>query len=212
MLAGPAWEKARYIAFTFNVVSGGRITTSFPQRWDRFTGEYRVSGKDQQGNDFVVIMNTNTKQGRAWKNGGEVNESSIFELGYRRFINDISWLLMPLKSMDPGVHREYVGERSDSCGHTWDVVKLSFDQGVGLTSGDNYWMWINRDTGIVDEWDMHLQNMKADDVPQPVYFRDFKRIAGLLLSTRRELRGKTTQIRLDDIVVSAEVPKGAFDK
>jgi len=212
MLAGPAWEKARYIAFTFNVVSGGRITTSFPQRWDRFTGDYRVSGKDQQGNDFVVIMNTNTKQGRAWKNGGEVNESSIFELGYRRFINDTYWLLMPLKSMDPGVHREYVGERSDSCGHTWDVVKLSFDQGVGLTPGDNYWMWVNRDTGLVDEWDMHLQNMKADDLPLSVYFHDFKRIGGLLLSTRREIRGKNSNIELGDVQVLSEVPKGAFEK
>lgn len=212
MLAGPAWEKARYIAFTFNVVSGGRITTSFPQRWDRFTGEYRVSGKDQQGNDFVVIMNTNTKQGRAWKNGGEVNESSIFELGYRRFINDTYWLLMPLKSMDPGVHREYVGERSDACGHTWDVVKLSFDQGVGLTPGDNYWMWVNRDTGLVDEWDMHLQNMKADDLPMSVYFHDFKRIGGLLLSTRREIRGKNSNIELGDVQVLSEVPKGAFEK
>lgn len=212
MLAGPAWEKARYIAFTFNVVSGGRITTSFPQRWDRYTGQYRVSGKDQQGNDFVVILNTNTKQGRAWKNGAEVNESSIFELGYRRFINDTYWLLMPLKAMDPGVHREYVGERSDSCGHAWDVVKLSFDQGVGLTPGDNYWMWVNRDTGLVDEWDMHLQNMKADDLPMTVYFHDFKRIGGLLLSTRREIRGKNSNIELGDVTVSSEVPKGAFEK
>lgn len=212
VLAGPAWEKARYIAFTFNVVSGGKITTSFPQRWDRFTGQYRVSGKDQQGNDFDVILNTNTKQGKAWKNGIEVTESSIFELGYRRFINDTYWLLMPLKSMDPGVHREYVGERTDSCGHTWDVVKLSFDQGIGLTPGDNYWMWVNRDTGIVDEWDMHLQNMKPDELPLTVYFHDFKRIGGLLLSQRREIRGKTSNIELADVQVLPDVPKGAFEK
>ena len=212
MLAGPAWEKARYISFTFNVVSNGKVATSFPQRWDRFTGDYRVSGRDPQGNDFEVIMNVNTKKGRAWKNGSEVTDASIFDTGYRRFINDTYWLLMPIKSMDPGVHREYVGERNDQCGHTWDVVKLSFDQGVGLTPGDNYWMWVNRDTGIVDEWDMHLQNMKPDDIPLSVYFHDFKRIGGLLLSTRRELRGKTSSIELGDVVVSSEVPKGAFEK
>lgn len=212
VLAGPAWEKARYIAFTFNVVRDGKITTSFPQRWDRFTGQYRVSGKDAQGNDFLVITNTNTKQGRAWKNGIEVTEPTTLELGYRRFINDTYWLLMPLKSMDPGVHREYVGERTDSCGHTWDVVKLSFDQGVGLTPGDNYWMWVNRDTGIVDEWDMHLQNMKPDELPLTVYFHDFKRIGGLLLSTRREIRGKGSDIVLSDVQVSSEVPAGAFEK
>ena len=212
MLAGPAWEKARYISFTFNVVANGKTGASFPQRWDRYTGDYRVSGHDQQGNEFLVILNTNTKKFRAWKNGGEVTDPSNFDLGYRRFTNDTYWLLMPIKSMDPGVHREYVGERTDSCGHTWDVVKLSFDQGVGLTSGDNYWMWVNRDTGIVDEWDMHLQNMKPEDLPMEVFFHDFKRIGGLLLSTRREIRGKSSVIELADVVVSSEVPKGAFEK
>src|SRR5881398_980264 len=87
VLAGSAWEKARYIAFTFNVVRDGKITTSFPQRWDRYTGQYRVSGKDAQGNDFIVITNTNTKQGRAWKNGNEVTEPTTLDIGYRRFIN-----------------------------------------------------------------------------------------------------------------------------
>jgi hypothetical protein len=211
VLAGPAWEKARYLAFTFNVVHEGKIATSFPQRWDRYTGQYMVSGRDPQGNDFVVIMNVNTKQGRAWKGGTEVTEPSTLELGYRRFINDTYWLLMPLKSMDPGVKREAAGERTDSCGHTWDLVKLSFDQGVGLTPGDVYWMWVNRDTGIVDEWDMHLQSMKPEEPPLSVLFHDFKRIGGVLLSTRRELRGKNSFIRLDDVQVLPEVPKGAFD-
>jgi hypothetical protein len=211
-MAGPAWEKARYIAFTFNVVRDGKIAASFPQRWDRYTGQYRVSGRDPQGNDFVVVINTNTKHGHAWKNGSEVTEASMFDLGYRRFINDTYWLLMPLKAMDPGVHREAVGERTDSCGHTWDVVKLSFDQGVGLTPADVYWMWVNRDSGLVDEWDMHLQSMKPEEPPLSVYFHDYRRIAGLLLSTSREVRGKNQTIRLDDLTVSSEVPAGAFEK
>src|SRR4051794_17887768 len=87
MLGGPAWEKARYIAFTFNVVRDGKITTSFPQRWDRFTGQYRVSGKDPQGNDFIVITNTNTKQFFKQKTANEVTEPTTLETGYRRFIN-----------------------------------------------------------------------------------------------------------------------------
>ncbi len=211
VLAGPAWEKARYFSFTFNVVRDGNVTSSFPQRWDRSTGEYRVSGRDQQNNDFLVIMNVNTKKGRAWKKGAEITDPSMFELGFRRFVNDTFWLLMPLKTMDPGVHRESMGERNDSCGHSWDVVKLWFDPNVGLTPGDVYWMWINRDTGIVDEFDMHLQAMKADEVPISIYFHDYKRIAGLLISTRRELHGKSSDIRLDDLQILPEAPKGAFD-
>jgi hypothetical protein len=213
VLAGPAWEKARFLSFTFNVEREGKIAASFPQRWDRYTGDYRVSGTNQKGEPFVVVMNVNTKQGRAWKNGAEVAAAELpdmMTLGYRRFINDTYWLLMPLKMMDPGVHRSLDGERTDACGHAWDLVKLSFDQGVGLTPADTYWAWVNRDTGIVDEWDMKLQGSAAADPPLVVRFHDFHRAGGLLISTRREVVGKGQNIRLDDLVVSSETPKDAF--
>lgn len=209
MLGGSSWEKARYLAFTFNVERDGKNVASWAQRLDRYSGDYRVSGK-QKGDDIVVVMNTNTKQGKAWKNGQLVADpAELLTFGYRRFINDTYWLLMPLKSLDPGVHREYAGEKTGTCGQTYDVVKLSFDK-VGLTPGDNYWMWVNRDTGLVDEWHMKLEGDKPEDPPTPVIFHDFKRVGGLLISTRREIKGGTTVIRLDDVVVSESVPSGAF--
>jgi hypothetical protein len=212
-LAGPAWEKARFFAFTVNVEREGKRVASFAQQWDRYSGDYRVSGKDRDGNDVLVILNTNTKKGRAWKNGVEAADpTELLAFGYRRFINDTYWLLMPLKSLDPGVHRDYAGERSESCGRVWDVVHLSFDAGVGLTPADQYWMWVNRDSGLVDEWDMKLQGMKPEEPPSVVLFHDYRRIGGLLLSTRREIRGKNQEIRLDDLVVSSEVPAGAFSR
>lgn len=212
-LAGPAWEKARYFAFTFNVLRKGVIVAAYPQRWDRYTGDYRVSGRDPKGIPFLVIMNVNTRKGRAWRDDQEVeNPADILGIGYRRFINDTYWLLMPIKSMDPGVHREYVGERTDTCGTTWDVVKLTFDAGVGLTPEDQYWMWVNRDTGLVDEWDMKLTGSKPEDAATRVYFHDFRRLGGLLLSTRREMRDKNQEIRLDEVVVSSDVPPQAFSK
>ena len=210
MLAGPAWEKARYFAFTFNVERDGTIAASFPQRYDRYTGDYRVSGKDQKGDAFEVIMNVNTRAGKAWVNGTEVADNKeLLERGYRRFINDTYWLLMPLKSLDPGVHRTSAGVETDACGHTYDVVKLTFDN-VGLTPGDMYWMWVNRDTGLVDEWHMKLQNDKPEDPPSIVQFREYRRIGGLLLSTRRQIKGRTQVIRLDDVTVTSDVPAGAF--
>lgn len=213
MLAGEAWEDARYIAFTFNVEREGKRLASFPQRWDRDTNQYRLSGTDAKGNAFVVIMNADTKKGKAWENGKAVSGprlDELLKLGYRRFINDTYWLQMPLTMLDPGVHRWYDGERADSCGHVWDVVKLSFDSGLGLTPADVYWAWINRDTGLVDQWDMKLQGSKADDAPSSVLFRDFRRVGGLLVSTRREIKGKNQFILLDDLEVEDEVPPGAF--
>jgi hypothetical protein len=212
VLAGPAWDQARYFAFTFNVERDGKIAASFPQRWDRFTGDYRVSGKNREGQDVEVIMNLNTKKGRAWRNGEEVGDATemVNNFGYRRFINDTFWLLMGFKSFDPGVNRAYDGEKTD-CGHTYDVVKFSFDN-VGLTPGDVYWMWVNRDTGLVDQWHMKLQGSKPEDEPSVVLFRDYRRFGGLLISTRREIKGRGQFIRLDDITVAAQPPAGAFAK
>ena len=210
VLAGPAWESARYLAFSFNVERGGNVAVSFPQRWDRFTGDYRVSGK-REGQDVVVVMNVNKRQGRAWRNGEEVSDpADLLKWGYGRFINDTYWLLMGLKSFDPGVSRVYEGERTNDCGEVYDVVRFSFEN-VGLTPGDVYWMWVNRDTGLVDEWHMKLQGSKAEDPPSVVLFRDYRRIGGLLISTRREIRGRNQFIRLDDVVVGATVPAGAFE-
>jgi hypothetical protein len=210
MLAGPAWDDARYLAFTFNVERDGQILASWKQAWDRFTGDYAVSGKNRQGEDIRVVMNVNTKEGRAWKNGQEVTDNAeLLKTGYGRFINDTYWLLMGFKSFDPGVTRTYDGETRNDCGAVYDVVKFSF-QDVGLTPGDVYWMWVNRRTGLIDQWHMKLEGSKAEDPPSVVLFQEYRRIGGLLISTRREIQGRNQFIRLDDVVVSRDVPGGAF--
>ena len=210
VLAGPAWNDARYLSFTFNVEREGKIVASYAQQWDRFTGDYAVGGKNRDGDDVRVVMNVNTKQGKGWKNGQPVADpADLLTFGYRRFINDTYWLLMGFKTFDPGVTRTYDGEKKGACGETYDVVRLSFDK-VGLTPGDVYWMWVNRDTGLVDEWHMKLEGSTAEEEPTPVLFHDYHRAGGLLISTRREIKGKNQFIRLDDLVVSKDVPAGAF--
>lgn len=212
--AGPAWEKARFFSFTFTIERNGQTGTSFNEQWDRVTGHYRVSGKDPNGVPFVVVQNVNTRAGRAWQNGIEVKDAAALQnlltVGYRRFINDSYWLLMPLKMLDPGVHRASMGERTDGCGRKWDVVRVIFEQGPGVPT-DTYWAWINRDSGLVEEWDMKLQGTPADERPVEVFFHDYRRVAGVLISTRREVKGKNQTVRIDDLKISAEVPKGAFE-
>jgi hypothetical protein len=211
VLAGPAWNDARYFAFTFNVERDGQILASYKQQWDRFTGDYAVSGKNREGEDVRVVMNLNTKQGRGWKNGQAVADpAELLTFGYRRFINDTYWLLMGFKSFDPGVTRAYEGEKTTACGTLHDVVRFSF-QNVGLTPGDVYWMWVNRRTGLVDEWHMKLEGSKPEDAPSVVLFHDYRRFGGLLISTRREIQGRNQFIRLDEVVVSKDVPAGTFD-
>jgi hypothetical protein len=209
---GAAWEKARFFSFTFVVERNGQAAASFPQQWDRVTGDYRVSGVDPKGVPFTVVLNAKTKTGRAWQKDVEVKDlpalKELLALGYRRYNNDIYWLLMPLKMLDPGVHRTSQGERTDAAGHKWDVVRLSFDPSLEITY--IVWAWINRESGLVDEWDMKAPAALVTDQPVEVFFHDFKRVAGVLISIRREVKGKNQTVRFDDLQILPETPKGAF--
>ena len=212
--AGPAWDTARYFAYTFVLDRDGKQVASFPQRFDRVTGDYRVSGLDPQGKKFEAIMNVNTKKGRAWLDGAELigdNAIPILTLGYRRYQNDIFWLLMQFKMSEAGVKRTYEGARDDACGHTWDVVQPSFDAKFGFSPDDVYSVWINRDTGLVDSWDMKLAGSSPKEGPVTVTFRDYRRAGGLLIATRREVASKKQTVRLEELQVLPEPPKGAFE-
>lgn len=212
VLGASAWSQARYFAFTFVVERDGKVVSQFPQRWDRLTGDYRVSGLDPIGNPFEVTMNVNTKKGRATSKGVPVTESGkivdfLNSVGFRRYVNDTFWLLMPLRLTESGVKREYVGERSDSCGRVWDVVKLTFENGA-LIPGDAHWAWINRDSGIVEEWDMRLQTSER---PTEIMFRDYRRVGGLYLPMRRDVKVGNQVIRFTDLQILPAPPKGAFN-
>jgi hypothetical protein len=212
--AGPAWESARYFAFTFVLDRDGKPVASFPQRFDRVTGSYRVSGVDPQGKKFEVIMNVNTKKGRAWLDGAEVAPDKVAPVlanAYRRYQNDIFWLLMPFKMREQGVKRFYVDTRDDACGHTWDILQPTFDASFGFSPSDQYSVWINRDSGLVDYWDMKLTGSNPNEGAVAVTFRDYQRVGGLLISTRREITSKKQTVRLEELQVLPEPPKGAFE-
>ena len=52
-----ALEHARYFSFTFNVEKKTKETQSFPQQWDRVTGDYHVTGRRPDGIPFDATIN-----------------------------------------------------------------------------------------------------------------------------------------------------------
>ena len=58
---------------------------------------------------------------------------------------------------------------------------------------------------------MRAARRGGDDRPVEVFFHDFKRVGGVLISTRREVTGKNQTVRFDDLQILPETPKGAFD-
>ena len=178
-----AWDKTRYLRFDFGFERDGKLQTR-AHTWDKWTGRYRLEGQDAQGQPFVVLMNVNTREGQAWVNGQRAaadEEKKLLERAYGTWINDTYWLLMPYKLRDPGVTLGYDGEAQEG-GATYDKLALSFDN-VGLTPKDRYWVWVNRDTRLVDRWDFVL---KGEDAPPTTFlWKDWRRVGDVKLAGER---------------------------
>jgi hypothetical protein len=178
-----AWEKTRYVRFDFGFERDGKLQTR-AHTWDKWTGRYRLEGQNQQGEPFVVLMNVNSREGQAWVKGQRQTgdeEKKLVERAYGTWINDTYWLLMPYKMRDPGVTLAYAGEAKEGAA-TYDKVMLSFDN-VGLTPKDRYWVWVNRDTHLVDRWDFVL---KGEDVPPTSFlWKDWRQVGNVKLAGER---------------------------
>ena len=48
-----AWNATRYLRFDFAVDRGGKTVMRRAHAWDKWTGRYRVEGKDKDGRDVV---------------------------------------------------------------------------------------------------------------------------------------------------------------
>ena len=197
-----AWEGARQFEFTFVVDREGKTVARFSHAWDRYTGDYRVSGTDKSGAPFVVLFNVNTKQGKAWLNGkpaeGE-DQERLLKSAYGRFINDSYWLLAPWKIFDPGVHLAYEGEKPCPGSGTCDVLKLSFEN-VGLTPKDVYWLWVTRDGRQMVQWQYVLNG--AQEEPTTAHWKNWQKYAGVSLASEMEIVGKNAVIRFEKVSVS----------
>ena len=62
-----AWDATRFVTWKF---FGNRFHV-----WDKHTGDIRVEGTDRETQEpYIILMNLNTKQGRAWRVGAEVTD------------------------------------------------------------------------------------------------------------------------------------------
>jgi hypothetical protein len=212
-----AFQQAPYLRFTFAVERDGNAGAPIRHLWNRRTGDYRVEWT-QNDSLLVALINVNdvsggTPAGTVYHEGAAVEGARGARLrahAYRRYINDTYWLLAPLKVMDPGVNRSYVADSSDAAHH---VLHLTFGD-VGLTPGDEYWLYVDRDTGRLDRWAFHLESM-PDEAPPSVFnwtaYEALETPGGTVhLATRHAAAGGPVAILTDDIALPASPPDGAF--
>lgn len=165
-----AFASAPYLRFTFAVETPSGTRPLGRHFWDRITGDYRVEWSTGPDSSYVALFNVRSEtdgppDGDVYLNGKQLEGSRARKHrrdAYGRFINDTYWLLAPFKVFDPGVNRTY---RPDSSTAEHDVLHLTFGD-VGLTPGDEYWLYVSTETDQLDQWAFHLQSMDEQTPPQ----------------------------------------------
>ncbi len=198
-----AWDNTRFIHFTF----AGRRS----HWWDKWTGRHRVEGQTREGQKYVVLEDLNTKEGTAYLDGQKAEGDKAQEMlkaAYGAWINDTYWLLMPYKLQDPGVNLSHAGEETID-GKTYDKLALSFGN-VGLTPGDRYWAYINRDTGLMDRWSYILQDMPKEGPAVAWAWDGWQKYGDIMLAPHRSQVGGDRKLELGDIAVSERMPDSVF--
>ncbi len=191
-----AWDRTRYLTWDF-----------FRRRrhvWDKHTGQVRIDVERRKAEEPVVIlMNVNTKKGRAWKGGAEVTDpdelAELLDTGESAWINDSYWLVMPYKLLDTGVTLHDLGEGTMADGRPADILELTF-YNVGRTPENKYHVYVGRESGLVEQWDFFAD--RDDQEPRLVCpWANWKRYGRIMLSGDRGDMGQLT-----DIAVLDELP------
>ena len=211
-----AWDDTRFLSFGF---AERRM-----HWWDRYTGRHRLEGTDRENRKYLVLHDVDDEgqEGRVWIDGepAEGDErAALLETAYATWINDTYWLAAPYKLRDPGVTLAHDGTETVD-GVEYEKLLLTFD-GVGLTPGDRYWMYVHPETGLVDRWAYVLEGQVGDDgAPSPTVWewRGWREMgSGILLAPERvqvpgegdETGGRT--LSLAPIAVPAELPDSVFE-
>jgi len=212
------FDRQRVLTFRFEVVRDDEALSSWSHVWDRTTGDYRLEGVTRDGDPLVALFNVQSREGRVWLQGKELDADAAapyLKFAYARFINDSYWLLMPWKWLDPGVDLAYAGTDTVN-GEEVDVVKLSFNAGVGLTSNDVYWAYVSRSSGLMVQWAYLLEDEEGNPgTGDPTVYQwvDWEPVAAGVKFARRRVRVSeevTMEIRFPLVETSLERDDSLF--
>lgn len=185
------WDNTRYVRWRF---FGRRLHV-----WDKWSGNIRVERPNE-----TVLMNINTKQGRAWKNGEEVTHpdslAKSLQGGYEAWVNDSYWMFMPFKLKDSGVTLKFMGEGMMADGTNAEILQLTFEN-VGVTPQNKYLVYVNKATKLVGQWD-YFTNATDEKPRTSTPWGNWQQYGRIMLSDDRG-RGKHTELAVFDTLPAA---------
>lgn len=204
------WEDSRFLTFVFAPQKAGKTVVSRSHLWDRYTGDYRFETKTPDNQNLLVLFNVNSQKGTSYLDGKVLPDSlNIKEVkkAYSYFINDSYWLLAPLKLEDEGVNVT-LNDSEVIDGTNCDVLHLTFGH-VGITPGDQYWLYVDSDNGQIKRWKYLLQG-KQEGTFNWTNYKDLG--GGLKLSTHKQDINQNNAITFPAASVLINVERQKFTK
>lgn len=188
------WKSVKAIRFDFRVEKDGSEPRAWKHIWDRAHSRDHIEGM-KDGKPMIAWINLTNKTGAAWYEGKKVEGDALkqaMDWAYDRWVNDTYWLIMPFKWMDGGVNLK---KEADKGG--FNVLHVSFNQ-VGLTPGDQYWVFLNPKTHMMEKWEFLLQGEKDKGVFE---WKDWSDFGPVKLSSMKSTPDGKLRIHFDPLQV-----------
>jgi len=169
------WDDLKYVSWTF---FGSRHLL-----WDKQNNRVRIkSPKDTT----TYLVELDTGIGKKLSPGKIIHsriDQKAIDRGKNIWINDMYWLFMPFKMMDPGVNLKYLRQDTTQAGVISEVVELTFNE-VGNTPDNKYEVYIDQSDNLVKQWSFFKS--ASDEEPSAIWpWDNYKSYNGLLLSAER---------------------------
>jgi hypothetical protein len=216
------WGKAKEIIWFQAIVVDGNVKDASEHSWDRWNGRHRLIRLDPSGSAGTTMHDLFDGTGTAHVSDAEGNHSpamagqraDMIKEATRRWAIDSYMLTMFFKLKDPGVKLAYVEERreigaADPNGPMkYDVIKVSFDEGVGPSPGDVYYILVDKESHLPDVIEI-VPAGKADDNRLGYRLSNWVDIGGLKFPQIRDNIGYAMQpdAKKGPIVIPAPMRK-----
>jgi hypothetical protein len=199
-----------YLSFHFVAKVDSQKTSDWRHDWDRRKNNYRVEGMTRDGDHLLAVFNLDSRDGVAFKNGqkmGGEEKIQLLKRAYGRYINDTFWLLMPFKLKDAGAVLKYDGAQEIN-DVNYDVLRLSYADGVGLTPHNIYRVFVDQATRVVHRWE-YFENENA--APAPAWWEQWNQYGKIKLAGQRSFEGSDRKLLFTNIIVAREVDEEVFE-
>ncbi|MFT4533707.1 MAG: hypothetical protein ACJA1A_003373 [Saprospiraceae bacterium] len=184
------WDAVKYVSWTF---FGARHLL-----WDKQNSLVRIKNTTDSTLYLVDLETGEGKKITPSKTILHSDDQLAIDKAKSIWINDMYWLFMPFKLMDPGVNLKYLRQDTTKTGIISDVLELTFNE-VGVTPDNKYEVYVDQSDNLIKQWNFFNKWDKKE--PSAVWpWDNYKSYNGLLLSADRSDKKGPSNVMLYETV------------